>query len=78
MGDQGDTYGYRSQAEIEEWMKKDPIPRFGQRLLTQGQIDAATLAAIDDEVQQHITDAVEFAKQAPYPDSSEVYEHVYA
>ena len=78
MGDQGDTYGYRSQAEIEEWMKKDPIPRFGLRLQTEDQINAAALAAIDDEVQQHITDAVEFAKQAPYPDSSEVYEHVYA
>jgi acetoin:2,6-dichlorophenolindophenol oxidoreductase subunit alpha len=78
MGDQGDTYGYRSQDEIEKWMKKDPIPRFSQQLLTEGQIDVAALAAIDDEVQRFITDAVEFAKQAPYPDSSEVYEHVYA
>ena len=34
MGDQGDTYGYRSQTEIETWMKKDPIPRFGQQLQT--------------------------------------------
>ena len=25
-----------------------------------------------------INEAVEFAKQAPYPDPSEVYEHVYA
>ena len=24
MGDQGDTYGYRTQAEIGEWMKRDP------------------------------------------------------
>lgn len=78
MGDQGDTYGYRTQAEIEEWMKKDPIPRFGQHLIDGGRTDTATLAAIDAEVQQDITDAVEFAKQAPYPDSSEVYKHVYA
>lgn len=78
MGDQGDTYGYRSQDEIEGWMKKDPIPRFGQRLLIENQIDAAGLAAIDDEVQKQITEAVEFAKQAPYPDPSELYEHVYA
>ena len=78
MGDQGDTYGYRSQDEIEGWMKKDPIPRFGQRLQTECQIDAAALAEIENEVQRQITDAVEFAKQAPYPDPSEVYEHVYA
>ena len=77
MGDQGDTYGYRSQAEIETWMKKDPIPRFGQQLQTENLIDAAGLAAIDDEVQKLITEAVEFAKEAPYPDPSEIYEHVY-
>ncbi len=78
MGDQGDTYGYRSQDEIEGWMKKDPIPRFGQLLQAECQIEAAALAAIDDEVQRQITDAVEFAKQAPYPEPSEVYKHVYA
>ncbi len=78
MGDQGDTYGYRTQDEIEGWMKKDPIPRFGKLLMTEKQIDAAVLAGIDDEVQKLITEAVEFAKQAPYPDPSEVYEHVYA
>jgi TPP-dependent pyruvate/acetoin dehydrogenase alpha subunit len=78
MGDQGDTYGYRTQDEIEEWMKKDPIPRFGKRLTAEGRIDADTLTVIDSEVQQIIGDAVEFAKQAPYPESSEVYEHVYA
>ena len=77
MGDQGDTYGYRSQAEIETWMKKDPIPRFGHQLQTENLIDAAGLAAIDDEVQKLITEAVEFAKEAPYPDPSEIYEHVY-
>ena len=78
MGDQGDTYGYRTQEEIEGWMKKDPIPRFGQRLTDEFNVAADTLAVIDAEVQAKITDAVEFAKQAPYPDPSEVYKHVYA
>jgi TPP-dependent pyruvate/acetoin dehydrogenase alpha subunit len=78
MGDQGDTYGYRTQDEIEGWMKKDPIPRFGQRLMAENKIDAAGLALIDEEVQKKIAEAVEFAKQAPYPDPSEVYKHVYA
>ncbi|MDR3573511.1 MAG: thiamine pyrophosphate-dependent dehydrogenase E1 component subunit alpha [Anaerolineaceae bacterium] len=78
MGDQGDTYGYRTQEEIEGWMKKDPIPRFGQCLLEDKRTDADALAAIDAEVKQLIDEAVEFAKQAPYPDPSEVYKHVYA
>ena len=78
MGDQGDTYGYRSQDEVDGWMKKDPIDRLRQRLLLEGKIDEATLVTITDQVQQQITDAIEFAKQAPYPDPSEVYTHVYA
>jgi pyruvate dehydrogenase E1 component alpha subunit len=78
MGDQGDTYGYRTQDEIEAWMKKDPIPRFGQRLIGESRTDTATLAAIDSEVEERIAAAVEFAKQAPYPEATEVYNHVYA
>lgn len=78
MGDQGDTYGYRSQDEIEKWMKKDPIPRLGQRLLSDNLIDEVGLAAIDDEASRLIAEAVEFAKQADFPAASEIYEHVYA
>ncbi len=78
MGDQGDTYGYRTQAEIEQWMKRDPIPRLGSALIAAGLTDAAALAAIDAQVQQRIEEAVEYAKQVPYPDPSEVYDDVYA
>ena len=78
MGDQGDTYGYRSQQEIEDWMEKCPIHRFRKNLIDAGSVDDATLDAIDEEVRQLINDAVEYAKQAAYPDPSEVYEHVYA
>lgn len=78
MGDQGDTYGYRTQKEIEFWMEKCPIQRLRRYLLGHAVTDAATLDAIDTAVQRAIDEAVEFAKQAPYPDSSEVYTHVYA
>lgn len=33
MGDQGDTYGYRSQKEIESWMEKCPIQRHRRYLM---------------------------------------------
>ena len=78
MGDQGDTYGYRSQAEIEEWMKMCPIQRFRRHLLEEKIVEAFALDQIDAEVEQRILDAVEFAKAAPYPDPSEVYQDVYA
>jgi TPP-dependent pyruvate/acetoin dehydrogenase alpha subunit len=78
MGDQGDTYGYRTQAEIEQWMEKCPIRRFSEALITNEITTQSVLEGIDKEVQNLIDEAVEFAKQAPYPDPSEVFEHVYA
>jgi pyruvate dehydrogenase E1 component alpha subunit len=78
MGDQGDTYGYRTQAEIEEWMKNCPIERSRKVLTGQNIVEAGTLQQIDGEVQALIDEAVEFAKQAPYPDPVEVFEDVYA
>lgn len=78
MGDQGDTYGYRTQQEIEEWATKCPIDHCRRNMLEAAISDEAELRAIDAEIEQLIQDAVEFAKQAPYPDPQEVFEHVYA
>ena len=78
MGDQGDIYGYRSQEEIERWMAKCPIHRFSTYLLSENLADAATLQRIDTEVQELIDEAIEEAKQAPFPDPTEVFKDVYA
>jgi pyruvate dehydrogenase E1 component alpha subunit len=78
MGDQGDTYGYRTKAEIDEWMQRDPIVRLRNHLIDQEGFDFAALDSVDAEVQARIDDAVEFAKQAPFPDPREMYENVYA
>jgi acetoin:2,6-dichlorophenolindophenol oxidoreductase subunit alpha len=78
MGDQGDTYGYRTQTEIGEWMKRDPIVRLRAYLTENRLANAPELDAVDGQVQTLIDEAVEFAKQAPYPDSSEAFENVYA
>jgi TPP-dependent pyruvate/acetoin dehydrogenase alpha subunit len=78
MGDQGDTYGYRNAEEIESWMERCPIQRFKGYLVENSLVDEKRLAEIDQRIQQQIDDAVEFAKNAPYPDPAEVYQDVYA
>jgi pyruvate dehydrogenase E1 component alpha subunit len=78
MGDQGDTYGYRNAEEIDTWMRDCPIERFKAVLIAAEVAGEPDLAAIDRRVQQEIDEAVEFAKNAPYPESAEVYQHVYA
>ncbi len=76
VGDPG--LAYRAKEEIETWMKKDPIERLRQRMLSEGQVTEAELGGIDEEVQKEVLEAVESAKTSPYPDVKEVSEHVYA
>jgi pyruvate dehydrogenase E1 component alpha subunit len=78
MGDQGDTYGYRTQAEVEKWMEKCPIRRFREYLLSKNLAEDEALRWIDAELQALVDEAVEYAKQAPRPAPAEVFEHVYA
>lgn len=78
MGDQGDTYGYRKQSEIEEWKKLCPIKRFSNYLIDRNIAHTETLGQIESEVQSQIDQAVGFAKNAKYTDPSEVFEDVYA
>ena len=66
--------GYRTRAEVEEWRTRDPIKRLREQLVTH----AATLDAIDREIEQLANDALEWAKASPYPDPATVLDHVYA
>lgn len=69
---------YRSKEEIEEWRAKDAILRFEKVLLENKVLDPAQLETIRDEIEHAVADAVEASRQAPFPDVSEVYQHVYA
>jgi len=78
MGDQGDTYGYRTQAEVEEWMKRCPVTRQRNYIIQNEIAPADALNAIESDIQARIDQAVEFAKEAAYTDPEEVYKDVYA
>jgi pyruvate dehydrogenase E1 component alpha subunit len=77
MGDQGDTYGYRSKDEVDAWIEKCPIRRFANRLVAEDLADRETLKQIDSQIQAQIDEAFTFGKESPYPDPAEVYEDVY-
>jgi 2-oxoisovalerate dehydrogenase E1 component len=66
--------GYRTREEVEEWRTRDPIKRLREHLVGH----AATLDAIDREVEKMADDALEWAKTSPYPDPATVQDHVYA
>ncbi len=75
---EGDPCVYRKKSEVEEWMKKDPIPRFTSKMLDNGMLTQKELEAINDQVNKDLQDAIAFAEASPLPEPAEVLEDVYA
>ncbi|HLZ24219.1 MAG TPA: thiamine pyrophosphate-dependent dehydrogenase E1 component subunit alpha [Ktedonobacterales bacterium] len=70
---------YRPKDEEEHWKtQRDPITLLGEWLLERDIADAVMLDRINAEVQAEVEKGVEFALNAPFPDASEVDQHVYA
>jgi pyruvate dehydrogenase E1 component alpha subunit len=69
---------YRTGDEMEAWQLRDPIDIHRERLLGERVATAAELQAIEDEVQQAVADALDFARRSPFPDPSELYDDMYA
>lgn len=75
---EGDMQTYKDKAEVEEWKKKDPIPRFRRYLVDRNVLTAEAADQIDAEMIREIEDAVSFAMQSPYPAPEEAEEDVFA
>jgi pyruvate dehydrogenase E1 component alpha subunit len=70
---------YRSKEEIEDWKQhRDPIRRFSRHLLRAEVFGEAQSQEIDDQAEQVILKAVEFAEASPEPDITTLTEYVYA
>ena len=78
VGDGDPEKTYRTQEETDTWLARDPIPRFARRMMKAGMVDETELKTIDATITGLVEDAVEFAKESPYPVADEVTDHVYA
>jgi pyruvate dehydrogenase E1 component alpha subunit len=70
--------GYRDEAEPAAWQPFDPITIFGEYLMSRSALDAAHIAAMEDEIRLEIAEAFEFALASPNPVEADLYRHVYA
>ena len=75
---EGDACVYRDDQELADWVKKDPLQRFENKLLADGLLDDAKVESIRQEVARELDAAVAFAEQSPLPEAAEVLEDVYA
>ncbi|HEX9563359.1 MAG TPA: pyruvate dehydrogenase (acetyl-transferring) E1 component subunit alpha [Gemmatimonadaceae bacterium] len=67
---------YRSRAELEEYMKRDPIMVLRMRMQETGEIDDAGMARLDEEVKAEVQDAWDFAEASPEPPLESLFEDV--
>jgi pyruvate dehydrogenase E1 component alpha subunit len=74
---EGDPTIYRTREQEEEWFKKDPIPRFESRLISEGKATETKLAGIRSGVTALIDDAIKFAEDSPVPLPKEAFEDVF-
>jgi pyruvate dehydrogenase E1 component alpha subunit len=70
----GEDYdsGYRDRSHQKPWLESDQVPLIGARL------PAADRRKIEDDVEQRIAKAIDFAETSPQPALKEVMSHVYA
>ena len=61
-----DPAKYRPPGELEAWLKKDPVPRYRDRLAEFG-IAKGTIDGIEEDVLAQVDAAVETAKASPPP-----------
>jgi len=72
-----DRNRYRSREEIEAWMAKDPIARFGGDLQAFGILDQAAITAMETDVAREIEAGIGFAKASRAPEISQLTRDVY-
>ena len=75
-----DPKRYRSDEEVEDWKKKDPIPRFERYLKDRDLLDDDAAESIAEEIKEEIDGAVKKAEKAmeKMGDPLDMFDHAYA
>lgn len=72
-----DACGYRPKEEEAEWFAKDPVVLFRKKILEHGVITEEELQKEEAAIEQEIEDAVEYAKQVPFPANEDALINVF-
>ena len=75
---EGDPMVYRSRAEMEEWVRRDPVLAFRSWLLSEYGVSEADIISTEKLVQSVLDEAVAFAAASPKPEPETALAGVYA
>lgn len=74
----GDPEMYRTKEEVQERFEiSDPIKNFEKKVIAESLMTRNELDEIREKAKEIIEGAVEFAKNSPFPDPSELYDDLY-
>ena len=77
VGVRGMGIDYRSDDEVEEWKRRDPIKLLEDRLAEQGVLSSDDAAAVHDRVRKEALEAIEWADASPFPAVENLLDDVY-
>jgi pyruvate dehydrogenase E1 component alpha subunit len=67
---------YRTKAELDEYMKRDPIALLRAHMQERNEITEEEIQQLDAEIKAQVQDALDFADQSPEPPPEALYEDV--
>jgi len=75
---EADKADYVPKELRDEWLAKDPIPRFEAYLTKENILTETVKAEIEAKVKTTVSDAVAYAEESPAPDPATVADYVFA
>ncbi len=69
---------YRSEEEVARWRQRDPILLHSRWLMEQEIASAEEIEAVREDVADTIAEALEFARESPYPDADDLFTDMFA
>jgi TPP-dependent pyruvate/acetoin dehydrogenase alpha subunit len=69
---------YRTPGELDDWKRRDPIPRFREWMAAELGVGAEETAAVDEAAARELAEAVAFAESSPDPDPGVWRKYIFA
>lgn len=73
----GDPLRYRTKEEVEKWREDDPIGILERHILSQTDATQEDLQAIDEAIEIHLQEAVDFAEKSPLPKPEDLFADIF-
>ena len=73
-----DDQSYVDAKELAHWQSRDPVELLKEKLIRQRSLTGVDVELLQQRTHEKIADALTFAKNSPFPNTSELTTDVYA